>query len=384
MPMAPLVGHEAARKVLARGIRSDSLPHSLLLYGPPGIGKERLGLWLAQLLLCDAPMEGEPCNTCTPCRRVQRLEHPDMHWFFPLPRPSGASGDKLEEKLEELRASELQARRDDPFHLPSYDRPPAHFLGAIRILQRLAGGRPSVGSHKVFLIGDAEAMVVQESSPEAANAFLKLLEEPPADTTLILTAVHPGMLLPTIRSRVLPVRLGPLAEAEVQEFLVRTRGASPEDASRAAKQARGAIGRALDFLPSDGPENPLQLQNQQAEQLLDCILGSNSVHRFAKAHEQPPTGGRGDFLGVLDALAEWLRDLLAVVASAPEQVTQVDRRAKLQQAVARNSPSPIAVADSIRRVGEYRDLASGNVNPQLILAELLPRLAKQLTDQTVP
>ena len=382
MPLTPMVGHNAARRALARGVRSGSLPHSLLLYGPAGIGKERLGLWLAQLLLCDAPVEGEPCNTCTSCRRVQRLEHPDMHWFFPLPRPSGASGDKLEEKLEELRASELQARRDDPFHLPSYDRPPAHFLGAIRILQRLAMGRPSVGSRKVFVIGDAEAMVVQESSPEAANAFLKLLEEPPADTTLILTAVHPGMLLPTIRSRVLPVRLGPLAEAEVQEFLVQARGASPQDASRAAERSRGAIGRALDFLPSEGPENPLQLQHHQAGELLECILSSNPTARFAKAHGQQPTGARGDFLGVLDALAEWLRDLLAVVASAPEQVPQADRRAMLQQMVARGLPSPIAVAESIRRVGEYRSLASGNVNPQLILAELLPRLAEQLTDRT--
>ena len=67
--------------------------------------------------------------------------------------------------------------------------------------------RPSVGSRKVFVVGDAEAMVPQESSPEAANAFLKLLEEPPADTTLILTSSNPGALLPTIKSRVLPIRL---------------------------------------------------------------------------------------------------------------------------------------------------------------------------------
>ena len=127
MPLAPLVGHQEARRALGRTVRSDSLPHSLLLYGPPGIGKERLGLWLGQLLLCENPIQGEPCNVCISCRRVQRLEHPDLHWFFPLPRPSGASGDKLEEKLEELRASELQARREDAFHVPSYDRPPPTF-----------------------------------------------------------------------------------------------------------------------------------------------------------------------------------------------------------------------------------------------------------------
>ena len=248
----------------------------------------------------------------------------------------------------------------------------------IRILQRLAGGRPALGSRKVFVIGDAEAMVVQESSPEAANAFLKLLEEPPADTTLILTATHPGMLLPTIRSRVLPVRLAPVPEAEVRDFLVRVLAASPEEAAQAAERSGGAVGRALDFLPSAGADTPLQSQERRAGQLLSCIFESSAAARFAVAHEQESTGGRGDFLGVLDALAEWLRDLLAVVAGAPDQLIQSDRRRVLQRLIDADSPSPVALAESIRRVGDYRELASGNVNPQLILAELLPRLASEL------
>ena len=72
---------------------------------------------------------------------------------------------------------------------------------------------------KVFVIGDAERMVAQEGSDQAANAFLKLLEEPPEDTTIILTSSEPGALLPTIRSRVVAVRVPPLSGAEVSAFL---------------------------------------------------------------------------------------------------------------------------------------------------------------------
>ncbi len=258
MPLVYLRGHQQMRAALGRAVRDGArgarLPQSLLLHGPEGIGKERFGLWLAQLLVCETPRETEPCGECLGCRLTGRLEHPDVHWFFPLPRPEAAGPDRLREKLEEARAAELQARRADPFHLPAHDRAPAYFLAAIRTLQERAASRPAMGSRKVFVVGDAEAMVPQESSPEAANAFLKLLEEPPADTTLVLTSSTPGALLPTIRSRVLPVRLLPLSTEEVRDFLVRDRGVPQGEAEKVAVLARGAIGRALRLLPvTEGP-----------------------------------------------------------------------------------------------------------------------------------
>ncbi|HEX2187449.1 MAG TPA: hypothetical protein VHG51_01065, partial [Longimicrobiaceae bacterium] len=269
------------RAALAKSVRDQDLPHSLLLHGPEGIGKERFGLWLAQRIVCDAPAaETEPCGSCLHCRLVERLEHPDVHWFFPLPRPD-AAGDRLREKLEEARAAELAARRADPFHLPQYERAPAYFLAAVRTLQELAGTRPAMGSRKVFVVGDAEAMVPQESSQEAANAFLKLLEEPPADTTLVLTSSTPGALLPTIRSRVLPVRLLPLAEAEVRDFLVRRKEVPETRAEAVAGLAAGAIGRALRLLPAGDAPGPLERQRQAGRALLVAATADSPAVRPA-------------------------------------------------------------------------------------------------------
>src|SRR5437762_8478225 len=78
---------------------------------------------------------------------------------------------------------------------------------------------PAIGARKVFIIGGAERMVPQEGADRAANAFLKLLEEPPADTTIIITSSEPGALLPTVRSRVSPIRVAALSDADVKLFL---------------------------------------------------------------------------------------------------------------------------------------------------------------------
>src|SRR4051812_24019813 len=78
--IVPLFGHAALRKQLADAHARGALPSSLLFHGPRGIGKQRLALWLAQLLLCEKP-GAAPCGECTQCRFSGKLTHPDLHWF---------------------------------------------------------------------------------------------------------------------------------------------------------------------------------------------------------------------------------------------------------------------------------------------------------------
>lgn len=379
MPLPPLFGHDDARNTLAAQVAAGTLAQSLLVHGPAGIGKERLGLWLAQAILCtDRLRTGEPCDACQPCRMAVRLEHPDLHWFFPLPRPEAATPEKLRDRLEEARGAELKARREDPAHVPAYERAPAYFLGTIQNLQRIAAVRPAMGSRKVFVVGDAEAMVPQEASQEAANAFLKLLEEPPADTTLILTSSTPGALLPTILSRVLPVRLLPLPAGTVARFLSDVREVSADEATEVARGAQGSIGRALRLIPSGNTPGPLQRQRDAGRALLLAAVADSPTGRLAAANGVPPAGARGEFTQSLDALTQWLRDLLVVAAGAPEQITFPADHGLLAGMVQRRAIEPQAVTQAILRVQEARELAAGNVNPQLILSELLRGIRSDL------
>ena len=372
MALTPVYGHEDVRGVLVAAVRAGTLAQSLLFHGPSGVGKQRVGLWLAQQIMCESPApDGLACGRCQSCRMVPRLEHPDVHWFFPLPRPDAATPEKLREKLEDSRGAELAARRANPFHVPAYDRAPAYFMGTIQNLQRYASVRPAMGSRKVFVVGDAEAMVPQESSPEAANAFLKLLEEPPADTTLILTSSNPGALLPTIRSRVLPVRLVPLPADTVADFMEREKGLARGDAERVAGISAGAIGKALRLLPGAGGAGVLQRQREAGMSLLQAATSTSAADRLAAANAVAPAGARGEFTGTLEALSLWLRDLMAVAAGAPDALAYTDDAALLDGIVTRGRVQAEGVATALLRVQEARDLASGNVNPQLIVADLL-------------
>src|SRR5438093_12103431 len=111
MPLHPLVGHRQASQRLARSLRGGRMPQVILITGPQGIGKQRLGLWLAQLLLCEQPGD-EPCGRCRGCRQVLELSHPDLHWFVPIPRLKAAESEKQVEEAAELLGEAMAARRE--------------------------------------------------------------------------------------------------------------------------------------------------------------------------------------------------------------------------------------------------------------------------------
>lgn len=381
--LPPVAGHEEARAGLAHAVRAGELPGSILLHGPVGIGKQRIALWLGQLLLCERPAL-QPCGECRACHLALRLEHPDLHWFFPIARPKASgSPEKLGEAMEEERARRLAEIREEPLQAPEPGDPVGLFLQQVQTLRRLASSRPAMGSRKVFVVGAAELLVPQEGSTEAANALLKVLEEPPQDTTIILTTSDPDALLPTIRSRLLPLRLRPLDEERVSAFLQERRGTSAPDADRVARLAQGSIGRALGFLPRDGEPGPLEAVRCDARALLEAAAARSEAQRIGAALRTAPAGARGAFSEVLEFLALWIRDLAAVAAGAAEVAVNSDAIPALQ-ALAKKLPDTASAAPRmLRLVEEARMLAFGNVNPQLILSHLLRGLAQELQPQRV-
>src|SRR5690348_8885851 len=240
MPIPPLYGHEGIRNRLVGAIASGRLPQSLLLEGPRGVGKQRLALWLAQALVCEnrEKGQGEGCGACQHCKLVLTLSHPDVHWFVPVElSKKGADADKQVELVEEALADELAARRERPLYEPPSGLA-SHGIASVRLLLRRLALTPALARRKVFILGDAERLVPQIGAEAAANALLKALEEPPADTVFVLTAAEPEALLPTILSRVVRVRVARLADSIVALFAQRELGAS------AQAQVRQLVGLA--------------------------------------------------------------------------------------------------------------------------------------------
>ncbi len=206
MPWHSLRGHDRVVTTLRRALASGRLPHAFLFVGPEGIGKRAFALRLAQALLCERTPEAEldPCGRCPACLQVMAGTHPDL----------------------------LQvATPEDKHELP------------IRVIRDLCidlGLKPMSGRRKVAIIDDADDL-----NDEAANAFLKTLEEPPPGSTLILIGTSAEGQLDTILSRCRVVRFDPLPEPELAELL-REQGIAetPEAATRLARLGEGSVARA--------------------------------------------------------------------------------------------------------------------------------------------
>ncbi len=392
-------GHRKILDSLARARIQESLPGSLLIHGPRGVGIQHLARWLGQLLLCPRADLTGPCGDCSHCRLARKLEHPDLYWYFPLPRPKNVSSpEKLARDLEEAREEAIREIRKDPLRMPRSDEPRALYLAAARTLRRSAQRRPAMAEHQVFIIADAEALAPRESSSEAANALLKLLEEPPGSTTLILTSAEPGRLLPTIRSRTAHLHLPPLPVPEVTDFLAREAGVPADQARRAGALSRGSIGRALGFLPDEDGQAPLERTRREALDLLRAALAPSLEDSYRSALAFRPAGARG-LMELFDFLEEWLRELAAAQAAAraasgppsPGENGECDGEGEsmespagedariLRELLDRWSVHPPAVASAVENVERARSLAWGNVNPQLIVFGLLGDIRKALT-----
>ncbi|HEX9705299.1 MAG TPA: hypothetical protein VGA20_08650 [Gemmatimonadales bacterium] len=335
MPLPPVYGHEALRARLAAAVASGRLPQALLLEGPRGVGKQRLALWIGQTLLCEGEQgRGEPCNACHACRLAQGLGHPDLHWFFPV-EVAKKGGD------EEALGEELARRRAQPLYEPPSGLA-SHGVAAVRLLLRRLSLTPAMGGRKVFIIGDAERLVPQVGSEQAANALLKALEEPPHDTQFVLTATDPDALLPTILSRVVRVRVLRVADTVVTDFAQRELqgGLQGQVLARTVAAAAGCPGKLIALQGRLGGE-----EDPGAEAILSAARGK-PVGRYAFALAQKPFEARGGFARMLDGLLDRLRG----EARAGRDTGKLVR--------------------AIAQVMDAREMAQGNVNPQLLAAVL--------------
>lgn len=325
------------------------------------MGKQRFALWLAQALLCQAAAD-RPCGTCTPCRQALGLVHPDLHWLMPVPRPKTADPDKLVEELAEAVSEVIGERRENPLYQAS-DGLAGHFVATARLLQRWSALTPVTGKWKVFILAEADRLVPQESSQEAANALLKLLEEPPADTQFILTVTDSNRLLPTVRSRLVPLRLGRLTAREVEQVLVSGGRTAGPELSRIAAAAEGSPGKAL------GLSEASAKASRAVDDLLRAVVTGGAA-RAERALKQGPWAARGDFTAMLDALADTLGE-------AARLATGMRPRHPLPEVLAK--PRPIAALVAAQeRVARAREAAQGNVNPQLLLMALADDLGEVL------
>jgi DNA polymerase-3 subunit delta' len=326
--MIDLIGHGALLAELRSLAASPSPPHAMLFDGPESTGKRPLVRLYAMLLNClqrgTSDAAGLPCGQCRPCRLIAAGSHADFVEIGigdTLCRPRPGASDHSHETTRNILICQVR--------------------GLIDLVARF----PLEANVRVVVIEPAEKLTM-----DAQNALLKVLEEPPDRTAIVLVTAAPQDLLETVVSRCRRFDVRPVARIEIESALL-ARGADPAVATRAAEQARGRPGVALALA-----EQPGLLDDR--ERLLhrcDDIASSPIARRFEHAQDLARRW-RGDPPGVLKELAAW------------EEFWEIALRAA---AASDQSPGAIDTARAIQAIAACRDDLLFNVIPQAALERMV-------------
>ena len=361
MPFSDFHGNPALVTRLRQMLARDRFPHALILAGPAGAGKFTLAQMLARAMNCLTPPAGglpDFCGACFHCARIAASDDLDA---------------RFAEAVEAREALRDADRRDTRILIQTHPDvliippdPPQMMIKVDQVRAVTAGiyFRPAEARRRVFIFTDSAFM------KEAANALLKVLEEPPEYATLVLLAENPGALLPTIRSRAVTLTLAPLPPAEIEDYLARRRPQlKPRQRALVARLANGAIGRALGF-DLDG----YTAARRDALTLLTTALGEGEHADLFRATEAYRSGaeGRDKTERLLATLYGLLEDLLALRCGAPDQVRNLDLEPQLQALAAQVD------FDWISRAARRLDEVEGGMRRNLLRSLSLDAFAVSL------
>ena len=328
-------GQHHAIGLLTTLLRKGRLPHALVFTGIDGIGKQTAARALAMACNCTDPQpypEGpeeapwpsriNACGLCRSCRRIQSDQHPDILHLRP-------SGDMIR----------IAVVRD--------------------LIQRLAV-KPYEQGRRVVILAEAHTM-----NPEAGNALLKLLEEPPPNTLLILTARQLADLLPTIASRCQQIRFAPLQREDLTALLTTEGQLTPQAAEAAAALSGGSYSRALKMAGEDW----IPRRQWLAGELVRLRDQTTTLHL---ALAENLASGKTQLPDILAWLLSWYRDLI-VFPFQPDRIVNRDLDRQIRVVAARQAP--LASIDCMKAVQAALKALQDNANPRLTMETLVLQLA---------
>ena len=340
-----IIDQDRPIRILTAFLHNGTIPHALLFTGIEGVGKNLAAIALAMACNCAEnhsesdsgrppiaadgrskdrrPIITEPCGSCRSCRKIDSDKHPDIIRL----KPSG----------------------------------PTIKIDQIRSTCRTLAMKPYEAQWRVVVISDAQKM-----NPAAGNALLKVLEEPPDRTILILLAAHTADLLPTIVSRCQHIRFNPISQKKLEAVLVHKHGLEPEDALIIAGMAGGSVSRALHLHQADWIRRRTWLVDE-----LDS-LSMDSVNRLLAFGDQLAKN-KDDLPDALEVLKAWLRDLIVARINPDRIVDSVSDFSLEQMSQNMSLPSLLSKFETIQST-QYAIQAGTNL--RLAMESMVLKLAR--------
>ncbi len=347
-------GQPRVERVVRDFLREGTLPHSLLLSGPEGAGKALFALDIAARLNCEAEKD-PPDGTCAACGKVGRLEHPDLHLVFPV--PSG--------EWEKSMPAVIESRREDFYASGEFGgRARSIGIGSIRKVIETVSKHPFEGRKTVVVVFEAHLMTL-----EAQNAFLKVLEEPPPSSVLVLVTEFPDKLLDTVLSRCQQIRFDYLGREAVGSFLETFYSVEGKEAERISILSEGNLRRGIRFL-----EEGFAGVRSDAASLLRVVFAGTGRDLLGESERIAREYNRDEVRTLIEEMAVLMRILMRQQAG----VAGKEERSLLEEMIGQKMVTTGLKRDlpaDLGRIDGASSSLSKNADLELTLSHLLLDLA---------
>ncbi|WP_313164439.1 DNA polymerase III subunit delta' [Sedimentibacter sp.] len=324
MHFSHIAGQDEIKKSLINSINNNQISHCYIFEGPKGMGKYDLALVFAQALLCKNKND-IPCNKCQDCLKVNSENHPDLHV---------------------INIEETTIKREDIDEL-------------INSIYK----KPYEANKKIYIIKEA-----QEMTPQAANTFLKTLEEPPKDSVIILLTTNSNLLLTTIVSRCQHIKLKNVSKETIKSHLTDNYNISEEIAELAAFYSKGILNKAINI--ALGKDNLLKFR-EEIIKLFDKIINSDSeiIYDLESYFEEQ----KDNIDSIIEIMMTWVRDIMFIKNNMEELIINKD----FKQLVKMHGESIKNNSNIIEYLQQTSENLKSNVNYKLAVDNMLLRIQEE-------
>lgn len=246
MRFKDIIGQEEIKNQLRKMADTGRLPHAQLYTGKAGVGKLPLALALAQYICCRERRDGEACGKCLSCRQISRLEHPDLHFVFPIYKSSSSKITTCDDAMDIFRNTMIAnpyTTLDEWSATISEGKQCVIYASESDEIIRKLSYKPYEGTHKIMIIWGADKM-----NEVCSNKVLKILEEPPGDTIFILISERTEQLLTTITSRCQQLAIPPIRSEDLKAKLTELYEMTDEEMTFYSRNAMGSWSRLLQMI----------------------------------------------------------------------------------------------------------------------------------------
>lgn len=370
-----IVGHERTKRILQTSIVENRVSHAYCFTGIDGIGKDAIAIQFAKTMNCEHPVKidsaVDSCDSCNSCKAFDNLSHPNIELIFSLPagKSSDNKGDSVYDKMSQeqidMIREEIELKATNPYHPITIANATQIKISSIRDIKSKLAMSSFNGRRRFVLVLKADEM-----NNEAANAFLKTLEEPHDNITIIMITSKPEAMMQTIMSRCQQIIIQPLDDNQIIRKLIFDNNIDEIDARIAARFAQGSYLKALDFVSVENKE----LRNQVVDILRtslkkqkyreDCV---RKIEEFAKPKD------KNQISKSLQLLMFWLNDVNAIKNGAGNDGVinkdDIDTITKFNTAFGSKS-----IGSAINEIERGNSLIYRNVNQNIALITIFLKL----------